>query len=482
MLKSASQFEPTTDLSLGNELRLVTRAITSRMKLIAAVAALAALLGIAYLWSAELQYSSTAEILIDPRSKQLLERQVAPTGLGSSSLGPDTILLDSQIEVIHSSLVLDKVIEKHRLFDDPNYGKTAPKSNMSPIRDTIRWLLRGPQSVSIPDEVPQDRALRMLKQSLRVERKNSTYVVAITVRSNDRFKAAEIANSISSTYVDESNAAANAVTTEASKSLTERLQKLQKEAADADRKVEEYRARTGLTGDVGNDLVEQQLKELTTLLTTAKVAVQEEESLWQEVSQLSSNDINQISNAARLQPQVLTELLQQLTSAESREVAVKAVYLPKHPLAQAAAKQRAIIAKAISAEIKGIKKRQRAKLDSALREQSEIESKLKDLEAQSTELRMASLELNKLVADSVSRKDLLNTFENSARQAEEQVGLPASTIRVIARATPASRPASASPATILAASIVLGTLIGTMLAWLSHLLNGTKPKIKRWSA
>ncbi len=483
-----SQFDTTGSTAIGQELRKATRALTSRLLLIAGITLAFALLGITYLWLAEVQYTSTAEILIDPRSKQLLERQVAPTGLGSSSLGPDTILLDSQIEVIHSSLVLDKVIEKNGLLKDSEYGGETSDSNSkrSGLGEIARWVLRGPQSSTIPNEAPLDKALRKLTENLRISRKNNTYVVAISVNSADRFKAADIANSISSIYVDESNDSANAVAVEASAALSERLQKLQKDAADADRKVEEYRAKTGLTETSANSLVEQQLKELTSILTNAKVATQEEEAKWREIEPVRPTDFGGLPSITKeLSPQ-LSDLMMQLTAAQSREEAVKAVYLPRHPLLKAAVKQRNVVERAISSEISSIKSRQRGLYEAAVGKELELEAKVKALETKSTELRMASLQLNELVADAAVRNEVLNTFKNGARRAEEQIGLPASTVRIITRATPSSRPSSPKAMLLLAASIGLGVLVGTLLAWLMHILNGTRnrqpqPYLERWT-
>ncbi len=465
---------------------MAIRALTSRFGLILGTTLCCILLGVSYLWIAEVQYTSTSEILIDPRSKQLLERQVAPTGLGSSALGPDTILLDSQIEVIKSSLVLDKVVEKNGLLQDSEYGAATTDSRRSALSEAARWILRGPQASSIPNEAALDKALRKLNENLRISRKNNTYVVAISVNSTDRFKAADIANSISSIYVDESNASANAVAVEASSALSERLQKLQKDAADADRKVEEYRTQTGLTETSANSLVEQQLKELTSILTNAKVATQEEEAKWREIEPVRPTDLQRLPSITKeLSPQ-LSELLMQLTAAQSREEAVKAVYLPKHPLLKAAVKQRNVVERAISTEISGIKSRQRGLFEAAVGKELELEAKLRALEAKSTELRMASLQLNELAADAALRNDVLNSFKNGARQAEEQIGLPASTVRIITRATPSSRPSSPKAIFLLVASAALGILLGMLLAWLLHVLNGTKtrepqPYIARWA-
>ena len=78
-----------------------TRIFTSRLKLIGGSIVAVVLLALLYIWSTTPLYSSTTELLIDPRRKQAVESEVSPSGLGSSAVGGDTLLLDSQIEVLN---------------------------------------------------------------------------------------------------------------------------------------------------------------------------------------------------------------------------------------------------------------------------------------------------------------------------------------------------------------------------------------------
>ena len=460
----------------GVELRLAVRALASRWKSILTVTLASILLCLGYLWTADIQYGSTAEILIDPRPKQLLEKDIAPTGLGSSALGPDTLLLDSQIEVIRSSSVLDKVVAKHKLVDDPLYGKTGSGGLMATIGPIARWIFRGPQSASQPGETPFDRAARKLRSGLRVERKSNTYVVAITVRSLDRFQAADIANSIASIFVNESNAAFSAVAREAATSLTRPLEKLRQEARDAERTAEEYRRLNGLSGSPGNLVIEQQLRELNTLLSAARATTREEEALWQEAKAVAPGNPRQLTGLSKLQSPLLTELTLQLSAATSDEEGLAASHLAKHPMVKAAVLRRKSIEQVIINEVQGIVLRQKVKYDAALRKERDIETKVLELETQSLQLRSAAIKLNELVADAAMRREMLGTFMNRAKLADEQIAMPASTIRIISPATPASRPVSPPALLLLAFSGSAGLALGIVLAWLAHLISGTRAR------
>ena len=75
------------------------------------------------------RYTAVAEILVDPRDIKLVQNEVTPNGLPSdATLG----LIESQISVIYSNDVLQRVIDKAGLADDPEFnGKT--KSLLDPL-------------------------------------------------------------------------------------------------------------------------------------------------------------------------------------------------------------------------------------------------------------------------------------------------------------------------------------------------------------
>ena len=108
-----------------------------------------------------------------------------------------------------------------------------------------------------------------------------------------------------------------------------------------------------------------------------------------------------------------------------------------------------------------------------------LEAQVKALEGKVAQFQIANIKLKELIAEAELREGLVRSFMSRARQAEEQVGLPASTSRIITHAKPASRPRSPNVRLLLVASLVLGAIVGLMLAWMMHLLHGTSPARKR---
>ena len=81
--------------AVGADLRRLTGIFWKGAPLILACGALATLLAVAFVWLTPPLYNARAELLIDPRQKRTIENEVSPTGLGSSAVGADTLLLDS---------------------------------------------------------------------------------------------------------------------------------------------------------------------------------------------------------------------------------------------------------------------------------------------------------------------------------------------------------------------------------------------------
>ncbi len=181
--------------------RLVARALAFRWQLILCVAAVPVLLTTLAYWTMEPKFSATARILIDPRPRQVLENEVAKTGMGTSSQGGDLLMLDSQEMILGSRELLSNVIIAQGLDRD----EPARSTFMVNLRQVVRWLERGPQSASLPDHSSMEMALKRLLSNLRIDRVGNTYVFDVTYSSPDRNQAATVANALIAEYIRSEN-------------------------------------------------------------------------------------------------------------------------------------------------------------------------------------------------------------------------------------------------------------------------------------
>ena len=89
-------------------------------------------------------------------------------------------------------------------------------------------------------------AAEAVVKGLTVTREDVANVINVAFESNDKFKAAKIANAIADTYIATSMDARLQSTRVTSQWLQERLVELKRQVADADRALEEFKAANNL--------------------------------------------------------------------------------------------------------------------------------------------------------------------------------------------------------------------------------------------
>src|SRR5690606_10781682 len=143
---------------------------------------------------------SATDLLFDPRDLQLVERE-----LTSGGLPPDATLalIENQVSIIRSGSVLNKVVERLALADDPEFngqGGTLLGKLLNP-----RALLSFDGSGADGDTMRYRLAVRNLAESLDVSRNPRTFVIHIGVTTQDPEKSALIANTTAEIYLQTSN-------------------------------------------------------------------------------------------------------------------------------------------------------------------------------------------------------------------------------------------------------------------------------------
>ena len=99
-------------------------------KFIATVVGLTLLVGAIYVFKETRRYTAYADILLEPRKER------APGESIVSDVNLDFAIVESQMAIIRSSVFLRRVVEKERLYSDPEFG-SAPKQDSS-ILEKIR--------------------------------------------------------------------------------------------------------------------------------------------------------------------------------------------------------------------------------------------------------------------------------------------------------------------------------------------------------
>src|SRR6201991_2840150 len=151
---------------------------------IAAAALLCACIAVAIGKSLTPKYTATAQLYVDPRELQLVERELTPRAQDVSGLA---MVVDSQARVITSNSVLLQVIKNTNLDKDPEFGGGDGKSSLGSLLGLVGVeLLPGAEQ----KHQATMSALDALSRHINVRKTDRTFVVDIDVWSYEPAKAA----------------------------------------------------------------------------------------------------------------------------------------------------------------------------------------------------------------------------------------------------------------------------------------------------
>ncbi|MBU1174394.1 MAG: GumC family protein [Alphaproteobacteria bacterium] len=465
--------------SLAADIRSVFSVLGSRWRLIAQCMLIALVLGIGYLWTTQPIYESTAEILLDPRERTLVGSDVVSGGLGSSSLGADTSLVESQVEILKSHSVLTALIARENLENDPEFGGGAGESMF--LSGLVKGLLYGPNSASYQYQSPFDEAMKELVDAIEVERVGNTYLMRITVSASTPYRAADLANGLAELYLVEVQSASRSSNEEAAEALEGRLSELRQQSDEAQRAVEHYRTEHGLLDADGIQVDEQQLRDLNDQVTKASIQTQAAKSKLDEAKRLLSAPLSSTAGSSILDSTVMIELRPQLDAARAEADGLAGIYGARHPQLVAAKEKHQALERSMADEISRIASRIESEYEQALQTEASLRTLLSEAESRRSSANSASIALRELEREAKSRQALLETFSVRASQIREQTDLPTSNARIVSQAMPHPQPAKPRLVLSLAIALALGMVVGVGAAWLLHLLKGApKSHTRRW--
>ena len=136
------------------------------------------------------KYTASAQLYVDPRELQLVDRELTPRAPDLSGLA---MVVESQGRVITSNNVLLQVIRETNLEKDPEFGGGDAKGLFGTLLGLFGIELR-PSAEQ--QKLIQMAALETLIRHINVKKTDKTFIVDIDVWSIEPAKAAMLANAM----------------------------------------------------------------------------------------------------------------------------------------------------------------------------------------------------------------------------------------------------------------------------------------------
>jgi uncharacterized protein involved in exopolysaccharide biosynthesis/Mrp family chromosome partitioning ATPase len=401
------------------------------------------------------KYFATAQLYVDPRELQLVERELTPRSQDISGLA---MVVESQARVITSNSVLRQVVQDTHLDKDPEFGGGAS----GPMAGVLRLfgLELGPSAAPTSS---QTAALDALNRHIIVKKTDRTFIVDIDVWSEDPAKAAMLANAISSAYLIEAKNSQAVAARRATTDLSGRLKELQERLRTAENALAVYKAKNNFVGTQDTLITDQQLLTSNQRLAAAHAAMLDAQAKYDQIeaSRRTAGDAGAIPEA--LQSPTLANLRAQYAEARRRLAEMTSELGPLHPSLRQMGKQVEDLHRTINEEIDRYAQSAKNDLTRARDYETSLARSLEAQKRQSVQLSQASVRLRELERDVEASRDVYQSFLKRSRETEEQESLNTSNARIIGEATVPQRRSFPPAASLVAAiGLVLGALAAAM--------------------
>jgi succinoglycan biosynthesis transport protein ExoP len=448
----ATRFSPTVDL------RDVQDFFWRRWKNILSVAAGVVALTLLILLTIPPRYTATTHVFLQPRKEKILggEQFLSELNLENSNV-------DSQLSVIESINLLRRVVEKEKLFEDPEFktdqGILSFLSDLLKSADEEKTQLKNEDSIT-PVTL---RAIKNLREALAVERVKKTYVLSISVTSKDRAKAVRLANAVADAFVTDQVEARYEAARHASKWLSERIEELRQQVRKSEEDVAKFRRENNLvsTSSEGKTTItEQQLSDLNEKLIIARADVAERQAKYEQAKKVLEQGGNTEGIPDVVRSEVIAKLREQQAEVARKEADLAAHYGARNPILINARAERRNIDRSIAAEVQRILLNLKNDYEVADAREKSLEASLDEATGKTGIDNNVGVRLRELERTNAANKLIFENFLSRAKLTQEQTGLEEREARVISPATRPTKPSFPRIGLSLALAGAFGIFLG----------------------
>ena len=434
------------------DLKELIRVMQRRRKLILWVAAVPVLLALVYGLVATPLYTTSTQILIDPRDRRIVSNEVTPENLAADG---GVAVVESQLLVITSDTVLRRAIVREHLDTDPEFGGAAI-GLAGFARNALATIGIGGEGGDA-----ELKALRQLKKRIGVKRSDKAFVAEVYVTSEGREKSVRIADAVAQAYLDDQTESRASAAGRASTALGGRLDALRARVQEAEDRVVQYKEQHRLIA-AGNVLVsDQQLSEMTLQLNAARGKTAEARARYDQIIRARQSGVEGGAIPEAVLSQTIGQLRTQYAEVARQRAELGALVGPRHPSITNLDAQIQGVQKLINEELTRIATAARSDLERTQASEKALDANLEALKQKSVETGQASVRLRELEREVEASRAIYQAFLARARETGEQQSIDNTNARVISRATP-PRDKSWPPRLLLLAVALFGGLgLGT---------------------
>ncbi len=380
------------------------------------------------------RYTASAQVLIDPR-----ERKVADVEAVLSGLSSDASTIESQIQVIRSRMLAERVIDQLGLERDPEFNAALRQPGWtSSFRSWVKGLLPGEAAEETAEqrqERERSKVVDVYLEDLAVSQVGRrSFVIDISFTSENPRMASRVANTLSDLYLVEQLEAKFEATKRATDWLNERLGALRERVEGSEGLVEAYRTEHGLVVAAGVTIDEQQLSAINTQLTVSRADLAEKRARFRHVNELLQSGAGVESLAEVLASDVIGDLRQRQAELAREQAELESRYGDRHPHMIKIRAQHTDANHQIESEVKRIVGNLEHEVSVAHSRTRSFKTSLDQLRGRRSSEQVARIRLRELERESKANRTLYESFLGRFKETSQQSGIAEADARLISRA------------------------------------------------
>lgn len=451
----------------GMDLRETTRLLRRRLQIVLRLTALGGVLGLLFSLVLTPQYKAETVLLLDQRMAKIMDASSVLSGMPG-----DNAALRSEIDILTSRAVIDRVMKKLNLVADPEFApqesSLLARFGLAPARDKTEA-----DPIALADKKRDEwtaTAQNLLKK-LNVTNDGRSFSIKLAFTSRQPKKAAQIANAIAEEYLVDQLEAKYEVIARANKWLGDRLATLRGQVETAERAVENYRQKANLIQVDGDTVVAKQMQEINTLLITARAQTSQAEARYRNAQSMVSMGDGIEGAADVLSSPLIQKLREQEAEVRRKEAELAARYGERHPTMINARAQRQDLQRKIQEEIQKILRSLAGEVQIARAKEQQLAQDLARLEKKAGAQLKDTVQLRQLQREADANRALYENFLSRFKQTSEQQDMQLPDTRIIARAEPPVDPSFPKKWLFLIVGAMIGGLFGVAAAYVLEFLD-----------
>ena len=245
------------------------------------------------------------------------------------------------------------------------------------------------------------------------------------------------------------------------------------EATAADEAVQKYKTENNIIDTSRGLITEQRLADVNSQLVTASAATAEAKARLDRIVEVAKGDIANAAVAETLHSDVISRVRAQYLDLSAKETDYSSRFGKDHGSVQEIRSQMAALQRTAHDELRRIVEATKSDYSIAQAREASLKDNLAALITQAARSNEAQGKLRNLESTAQTYRNLYDTMLQKAEEASRQQNFPVAADRLISPATEPSAPSWPKMVLVLPASILLGLVVGYLLAFMIELLANT---------